>query len=349
VVARSSFSNRDPGIYSATVCMPRMHICALPVRTRDRVIYPYGEFTGAWCLPELEYAEELGAEITVRQALVWPRAEVLFKPWIDKMWDLRFNAPGGKKSAMGTFLKFYMNSLTGKFGSRPIMERYIINPKEELACRCTGPCDGACGAHKRIDDAGYIVSQKTWRIDACGHVEWSAYLTSHARVEWLKQALSKGREGINCVYGDTDSIFTDLPLERHLGDGLGEWESKGEYRDFRCKAPKCYSFERAGRPKILAKGVSLELPKQAPGEVLDSALRYATRRLFRGDKFATGAIRGFKAGAAAMKFFAKETRTRSVNVGYGDRILEPVLGITFPQEYDPVIHSGECEAVDYED
>jgi len=127
---RAAFDAGRPGIYSARVSVPEVWIPVLPIRTAERVAYPVGKFSGRWTQIELAYAEESGrAKIEeVTEALVWPEERNVFKPWIEKLWSLRATAEGGKSGPFGTFLKFYMNSLTGKLGTDPRTERICRDP-----------------------------------------------------------------------------------------------------------------------------------------------------------------------------------------------------------------------------
>jgi hypothetical protein len=145
---------------------------------------------------------ERGAKVReFEEALIFPFEKVIFRPWVDRLFALRSAAIGwdgkpDKKGPLGIWLKYYLNSLTGKFGSRPDTERVVIAPSieeiEEHACVCpawmldNGKC--RCGAWQQLDDAGNIYAEPRFRIQPCGHIEWAAYLTAEARVEWQRQA-----------------------------------------------------------------------------------------------------------------------------------------------------------------
>jgi hypothetical protein len=342
--ARTSYAMGQPGIYRANVTVPKMFICPLPVRTKDRVIYPYGRFTGTWALPELRLASELGCEVEVRQSLVWENERVVFKDWIDKLFHIRATARGGKKGPLGTFIKYYLNSLTGKFGSKPLVERIIINPQDgPRPCTCKTDCQGACGCYTQLDDAGLIVSQKSWRLDACSHVEWASYLTSEARCEWLRQALSLGDGGKSCVYGDTDSLFIERELTRNLGSELGEWECKGEYNNGRFVALKVYSFERDNKLTLQAKGVSVPRLKNAPFEAKQASLRESKKQIEAGNAMSSDVIKGVRSGAKDGFFFNRSVNKRAVTSGCGDRILDAASGLTYPQEYNSSEDDNETD------
>ena len=346
--AHSRLMDCVPGFYECEVEVPYMHLPPLPVRTKDRVIYPYGRFRGTWALPELKLAASLGVKIQSFQSLTYPREEVIFRDWIDKLFAIRRNAPGGKSGPMGTFVKYYLNSLTGKFGSKPIAERVVINlaTAKIRPCNCRVDCGGLCGAHTPLDLHGRILTTKSFRIDNCAHIEWASYLTSEARCEWHRQAVSNGDGGLSIVYGDTDSLFSELPLTRNIGNNLGQWQSQGEYSLFEGLAPKVYSFKRAEKRTLKAKGVPLAKYKDATDDFKQQKTREAMVRVFAGEQFKRSAPKGFRKGAKDGRFFERVNQTRSVSRGFGDRIFDEKAGYTIPPEYDSAKHRIQTDSAE---
>jgi DNA polymerase type B, organellar and viral len=330
--ARRAYARGLPGCFLADVSVPEMWIPPLAVRCKDRNAYPTGDFSGTWTAIELHYAEELGCRIrNVRAALTWPNSANVFRPWVEKLWFLRANAEGGKSSPFGTFLKFYMNSLTGKLGMRPAAAGYLLNPttqKEgrEYLGKGLWKYEGA-GVRKTKDGR--------WVAGApCCHVEWAAYLTAWGRIAWHRQATAGGDD---LIYGDTDSIFS---IGTRGGDGgsvgrdLGEWEPKGTFRDFDAIAPKFYTYQ-PDHPKegerlvdgfrIRSKGVKANFDDQWRDLWLRS----------RG-AFAWSGPRGFRSAAATLgrpsaTIFSAGSISRRISRGTGDRILQRD-GTTRPPE-----------------
>ncbi len=345
--ARRAFMNAKPGLFKAEVDVPEMHIPPLPYRVKqhERVSYPTGRFGGVWAGPELRYAEELGCKVYVTQALVWEREEIVFRSWVDRMFSLRANAPGGKDSSLGTFIKFYLNSLTGKFGARPDNTTVLINPDDAHPCTCPlGGCSGRCGATTPMGQSASIYSVASWRLDGCAHVEWAATLTAEARVEWHRQAVSVAG-GMDMVYGDTDSVLSLQKRTRNMGKELGQWGIKGDYegsfRQFLCVCPKVYRL-REGGPKTLGKlkvkAKGLRLPKS--DVAADNAIR-------KGELVGKDAVIGFWRGAKEGKFFTKANVSRRVSQGFGDRILENGSDYTRAPTIGEVAKAQEIEAEEW--
>lgn len=333
--ARREYDGSRPGIYRATVNVPEMHIPPLPYRVKGkgRISYPTGRFQGTWALPELQYAETQGVKVEITEALVFETEQVVFKAWVDKLFALRYGAPGGKKGPVGTFLKFYLNSLTGKLGARPDVEEVEINPEEVRGCNCkTDECDGFCGRHIHINEEDDIYVVKRWRIHACAHVEWASYLTAQSRIEWHRQATSK-KDGWDMIYGDTDSVFSVQQRTRNMGKELGQWDDAGPFADFRGWAPKLYTYRREGKRTVKGKG--LRLPRDA-----DKALALLTS----GQKVGAEAVIGFWRGVREGEFFKKAPLFRLPRQGFGDRILEAGEQVTRAPTVDEVHAKDERDS-----
>lgn len=317
--AKRVFLNDRDGIYQGTVTVPESHLPPLPFRYNggNKTAYPYGTFASTYTLPELQYAISLGCEFQPHECVTWERTEQVFGPWIDRLFALRLQAPGGKKSPMGTFVKLYMNSLTGKLGSNPDRDKFVINPSDIRICTaksrcaaadgmdcghcCEKHCSGKCGAHTQYSER--IFFSKTFRLDPCSHVQWTAYVTSHARITLNKQQRAFN-DGYDCIYSDTDSLFAENPRTTAIGKGLGEWDYAGQFTNFVGIAPKCYYFERDG--KLIRKAKGIKLP--AMGGIIP------------GNEYQSTGIVGFRAGAKLGTLFKKRTMTRKLSEQPGDRI-----------------------------
>lgn len=336
--AQRAMERGSPGIFSAVAIVPEMHIPPLPYRQKERIAYPWGKFASVWARPEVDRALELGAKLRCDHALVWDSSDVLFAPFVDRVFAARSRV--GRKSAMGEYYKRILNSLSGKLGSDIIHWHLEHSPKclrdcpcdgscldgyqcpEELPedgrmCNgfCTDGCEGQCGAHVPMGDPATTewLKRQTVRIDSCSRPHLAAYITSSARVKWHVNAVSL-REGRDVAYGDTDSIFSELPRVRDLGNELGDWEWGGGYRDLMVIAPKIHTSKRAGKLKTRAKGIS------KPGKLLIDQVVPPLGG--RGQPLIAGeGIRGIWAGARAGKLFSAHLVTRQLSWGTGDRIL----------------------------
>lgn len=349
--AREAYNSGRPGIYACNVSIPECHIPPLPLRYNggQSVAYPWGDVQGSWALPELQHAESLGCKVTPYEGLVWEDSLRIFSEWVDKLWALRAKAapPGhvcapdtstanpckgcGKSTPMGEFLKLYLNSATGKFGSNPEQETWELNPKRIKRCtygREGSPCTAEkchCGAHRQVSESLFVST--TFRnpaiqsVSNCHHVEWAAYLTSFARV-LLNRFQIANSGGVDMIYSDTDSAYRSTPCDMNNGDGLGQWKYEGEFQSFVAVAPKVYSYEKGGRLEARAKG--LELPTRRD----DRGKKIYLARPEAGQHYHKSGVIGFRAGARRGKLFQKYVLTRKLNERLGDRFLDGNNGAT---------------------
>ncbi len=330
--SRDHFSGGHPGFFRAVVDVPPMWIPPLPARSRDgRNAFPTGRWDEWWDGPRLRYAEALGVSVRVTEAATWPEERQVFKPWADKLFELRRSLGG--KTPRGKWVKFILNSLTGKLAARPEKDQIDGFPGMEDAkpCRWAGPCaacgpfcfpgchrmvadcggccrhhcSGRCGAHRRIS-AG-LWARVLFRLEACTRPEWAGYLygISGARVHAL---LIEGGSDDAC-YTDTDCCRS-LQTREGVGENLGDLEH-ARFRGFEARAPKLYGAEDQADGETGWKRVW-----RAKGFPVQDG------RALRGEAVGKSGMRGFRTGAREGAFFASDLNERKSVLGYGDRILD---------------------------
>lgn len=339
--AAACFKNRVPGLYSARVDLPATLVPPLPVRVADTVRYPWGEgITGTWALPELEAALERGAELgEVTRAVTWdPTPVPVFGELVPYWYSLRRKA--GKATALGEWLRLLCNSLTGKLSESPERRNVRVHPDAIEVCPRKAPCTktkctGLCGAYRQIDRWGSIWSTPFFRPAACAHVHWACYLTAVTRVSWLAGAESQGDD---LVYGDTDSIWTTSRRgPKPQGLALGHWERKHSWSNFIAVGPKAYRYvDEQGAPVIRVAGAT---------RVTDDDWNRGGGEIARGVKpFITAATE-------SNGLFRRDVKQWNLPGGlagwavrehYGDRLLDPVTGLTYPPHHGS--HGKESKA-----
>jgi|GEM_PF-7040833 len=288
--ASKPYRDGAEGIYHARVRVPDMLVPPLPVRTTERLLFPTGTVEGWWTGPELRAAEAAGVQIErVMFALAYPRAEAVLAPWCRMVWGLR---TADKQRA--PWIKLIANSLTGKLAQRA----------ETRAVRML-----AAGEAPRNDEESIgplelgILARTVTRVPSCAHVEWAAYLTAVARVE-LGAQLRHAAE--NAVYCDTDSVYATRPLERRVGDDLGEWGFEGEGRSWVALAPKLYSY-------ISTDGTAHTRAKGFPGATRNDLLALA-----KGAKITHNrGVRKFLSAARAGSLWTRSTLSRQLHLEQG--------------------------------
>jgi hypothetical protein len=237
--APKAWARNKPGIYYAAVQVPEMMAPPLPVRFRDRIVYPWGLVIGSWPREELENAESVGAKILrLHGGIAWPRSEALLKPHVTHCFELREAADN---KPLKTWLKFVANSLTGGFAQDPEFDMVALGDYAD---------DPDWEPVGRYD---WIWKRGLFAIPARGHVHWAATLTANARVELNKQQVHAGSDW---CYSDTDSCYALRMLTRNAGNDLGQWAYEGPGKDWVCIAPKVYKYRDKHHVRVAkAKGI----------------------------------------------------------------------------------------------
>lgn len=252
--ARIAWRNGLEGLYSAVVNVPEMHIPPLPTRGKLRLVYPWGLIEGVWAANELRYAEEIGCRVErIDSALVWSDRRRIFAPLMERVWGLRDKA--GPKSPMGTWLKWFANSLTGRLAIRPEGETIVIGELNgygfracpaDWDCRrgrlhgagnrrcCEHACTKKCGATLPLGVWGQgfgIFVKSKWQIADSAHIQYAAYLTAHARITLHRQLVDDNCGGYSSVYCDTDSCIAIVERINNVDDRkLGAFKFEGGFR-----------------------------------------------------------------------------------------------------------------------
>ena len=307
--ASMAFGAGAEGIFSADVYVPkRLAIPPLPVRMPDRLLYPVGDITGVWTALELRRAIAAGAEVErVRWAYTFPESAPILAPFAERVWSYRAEAAARSQAkndegaAWAAWFKWLANSLTGKLAQRPEKESLRFEPISET---------GAPMLEERTERVlrstkhGVFVIEETERIDACAHVEWSAYLTAEARCELGEQL----RHAPTPLYCDTDSVYARETLTRRIGPELGEWGHEGSLERWEALAPKVYRYDCQGKTTVKGKGLS--------GLTSDGFDALARGESWQAD-------RGVKGARTAMRTDGGETLFRRKLLNRG---LHPVPG-----------------------
>lgn len=330
--ARVAFERGLEGIWRARVTVPRDRLLGpLPARTvGGRVHFPIGCFEGSWTGLELRGAIERGAAVTIGSGIVWADSEPALAPGLLSIWECRARARAEGNPTLYEWHKWIANSCTGKLAEDPDKERILINPGEDEVeiCSCDGPHRaGRCRAWRPLDKEGRTWAAPFWRLSACAHVHWAAYLTAWTRQTWLAQAEADGGPR-TVVYGDTDSLFVTAPRIRDIGDALGQWKEEGEFRDFCALAPKVYRYWSVAKSAWVVRGKGL------PGLTVEGFERFA-----RGEPVVVErGVLSFRQAARAGSLFQRRRLARRHHgdgARFGGRVLASD-GMTRPQTHREV-------------
>jgi cell fate (sporulation/competence/biofilm development) regulator YlbF (YheA/YmcA/DUF963 family) len=231
----------------------------LPVKLNERTCFTNCTIRGVYTIPELRYAYQCGYDIEVKQAFLFEDMKNIFDKYILKLFEVKKTSKFGRREVA----KRLMNALSGKFGQRieqnipkytffeseDQLQSYLSeNPQITQYSTSINKDTKIC----HIIEKGVRVSIKSF-MNVC----LSAYITSIARVELIKQIHELFRIKIPAFYSDSDSIVTTKSCLKYLtlSKELGGWDIEKDFDEIVCLAPKCYVYKKDNVIKIVVKGL----------------------------------------------------------------------------------------------
>lgn len=212
----------------------------VPMRARDRIVWPTGRARGWYTHEEIETAVSHGARV-VRgyNSVVWDRASHVYRPFIDAMYARRERQTIRGAKARSTWLKLIMNSLSGKLAQGPDSETLHVRPDDPRA------------QWRWLGGDAWVSS--TRRIPRSAHPAHAAFVTGRTRAALLARLM---RAGDAAIYCDTDSCYSQRPDETGVDPTrLGAWKYEGAMRAWRSLAPKVYRYVDDEGAHVKAKGI----------------------------------------------------------------------------------------------
>lgn len=186
---------------------------AFPLRYKDKLCFPIGEFRTILHQPELEYAVkyDLIDEIHVYQAY---RKSNIFNDYIDFFYGIKERATIEHNGTQRLIAKLFMNSLYGKFGQVWKHTDKVGNNKS-LQCYIINNRDNKTG-RDFIELCWYGDIYKSWNEgeDKFSIPSISGAITAYGRMLLWDYMQICGME--NVYYVDTDSIMTNFTGYKNL-------------------------------------------------------------------------------------------------------------------------------------
>jgi len=202
------YINEFHGMSEVSIFCPDMKIPLLPVRTKEKLLFPTGDFRGWYTHIEIRKAVQEGYTIKkVHKCYYYKETCRPFEKYVTDLYKLRlkYKAEG---NAMESVVKLCMNSLYGKFGQKfKDMDEFIAfdHSEEQLA---------ELGRFERLGDFIRVKKESIEPSAFCIPI-WASYVTAYGRIKlWDALVVT------DPVYCDTDSIITEkeLPTSNKLGD-----------------------------------------------------------------------------------------------------------------------------------
>ena len=170
---------------------------------------------------ELYNALKYGYKFEILYGYTFNKANV-FNNYVDNLYNLRLQYP--KSDPMNTIAKFLMNSLYGRFGRAPpkndnlskisILTEKEYNKFEKKHIDNLVDVIDLDGHYLLEIDNNTLNNELNSGLNTSNvNVAISAAITAYARIHMTQ---FKNLKGIKLFYSDTDSVYTNKPLPRHL-------------------------------------------------------------------------------------------------------------------------------------
>lgn len=213
------------GMASVTIRHAKTEFPALPYRQSGKLIFPTGEFTGAWNFNELRNALKSGhVEILEFHGAYYSRGiKSPFSNYIDTVYNLRLENSGNFRELV---YKYLLNSLYGKWGQRKKYKRIYFKelPVEKIReLKNEGQEFKIINFGKKRKD-GYLEIAEI-KPPRHGIAVFASYIASAARVH-LHQLLTRYSSN-SITYCDTDCICVEIP-GIPTGSSLGDLKLEKE-------------------------------------------------------------------------------------------------------------------------
>lgn len=236
------------GVSQVRVSVPNCYLPPLPVRDErlGKVIFPVGEFSGAWTNIELRYAiQNCGVRILDHDwSIVSHDTCTPFDSFIDSLWDMRANFLAENNPAQ-LIVKLAMNSLYGKFGMNEDKDNVYeyLSLHDEEGARWFDFTDSI---NPGLASRNVVVKPVGNKPDfPFVNLFWASYVTGRARNR-LHELSTRAMQTTAVFYKDTDSLYTRNKLswaKPDEGAALGDLCEKGFYKSATFVAPKFYLLE----------------------------------------------------------------------------------------------------------
>jgi hypothetical protein len=275
-------------IYVKVKCPKELYIPFLTVMHDDLgLISPTGEWEGVYFSEEIKYALSLGYTFEYFDYYKFEKASI-FDKYVNDMYKKRIAFK--EKPAISTVYKLLLNSLYGRFGMtssefKNILIKDTVDDRKKLsdiALLYDWSIVATFDNNSKLIRYNYIACPNRWyaltnlnKIDKTyreektyesfcrsSHINTAVHIasaiTAYARIYMHKLKI---KYADNLYYSDTDSLITDIELDKNLISDTQMGLLKEEHKITKAIfiAPKLYYMELEDKTIIKAKGISPDL------------------------------------------------------------------------------------------
>lgn len=220
----------------------------------EKTIAPVGKWRGVYTSIEILRGLELGYKFKYYKC-VYFTAKIIFKDFVDFYYDIKKNSP--KTSSEYTISKLMLNSLYGRFGMSPYLDKHIVaNENESIKLSETFTITDVIplgNGKELISYNGDLDYESDFNGSISSSVPIAAAITAGARVY---MSYFKNMNNVKIYYSDTDSIDLDRPLDpKYVGEELGQLKLEHIFDEVVYLAPKIYGGKTSTYEYIKVKGL----------------------------------------------------------------------------------------------
>lgn len=220
-----------------------------------RTISPLGNWKGMYFSEELRNASKFGYKYKIFSGYLFDKFDI-FSGFIKDIYKIKESYNDNKNSPWYTIAKLLLNALYGKFGMNPDFEQHAIIEQSEIEEYCCKfrvtnwvPINNKlliCYTNKENlhsksnQSSGDITKGENGKTNFNKNVSISisSAITAYARVY---MAQFKNIDGLIIYYTDTDSLYTNKPLDlKYMGSKLGQFKLENVFDRAVFVAPKVY-------------------------------------------------------------------------------------------------------------
>lgn len=231
-------------------------------------VAPVGKFSGWFFSKELELAIDLGYDIEILKGYTYSQSEVLFKEYMDALYEMRTQFP--KTNALNQIAKLLGNSFYGRFGMHPLFNPTKVLNKSDFYKLILAYATGDISLLKdfiSLNDEFFITTNSANEdkvilgdsiIKTDVSIGIAAAVTAYSRIIMAQFKNLAAESGVNLYYTDTDSVVTNLGPEAMekvfgviIGNEIGQLKLEYEIEKAVFLAPKAYYLELENGDKII--------------------------------------------------------------------------------------------------
>lgn len=234
-------------------------------------VAPLGNWRGWYFTEELKNAIKHGYTFEMIEGYTYERNNI-FKDFVNTLYQQRMSY--SKKDPRNLICKLILNTLQGRFGLSPILEKHIFqNPRSLYPDNILDvtSLDNGMELISLSDVKNKNLRDPKSLIDISLPIAMA--VAAYARMD---MANIKMKYKDSLYYSDTDSIFLDIQLpEEIVNNGLGEWKLESAIKKAVFIAPKVYSLllkDGSEVTKIKGSKVSLSFSEMKKLLIKDSAI-----------------------------------------------------------------------------